>query len=45
MRIIKVYAVYINGKYQGWYETKAKAENFVNSNENASYKLTSRYWG
>lgn len=45
MNVIKVYEVYINGKYQGWYETKEKAENFVRSNENACYKLANRYWG
>lgn len=45
MNAITVYEVYINGKYQGWYETKAQAENFVKSNENASYKLAVRYWG
>ena len=45
MNIIKVYEVYINGKYQGWYETKAQAENFVKATKNASYKLANRYWG
>ena len=45
MSIMAVYMVYINGKYQGWYETKAEAENFVKNNENASYKFAYRYLG
>ena len=45
MNIIKVYAVFIDGKYQGWYESKEMAENFIKCNKNATYKLMLRYWG
>lgn len=45
MKVIKVYEVYANGEYQGWYETEQQAQNFIKCNENATYKLANRYWG
>lgn len=45
MNVIKVYEVYENGEYRGWYETEEQAKNYVEATENATYKIGNRYWG
>lgn len=45
MKKYLIYEIYINGKYDGWYESEDMAKNFVSATPNAEYRKAYRLMG